>query len=116
MKNCIFCKIVHKELSARIVYETDSIVAFHDVHPLAPVHVLIIPKKHICSMNDVTDVDVALIAEMFLAAKTIAYDLNIAESGYKLLIRTGEHGGQEVPHIHLHVIGGAMLAEDIHVM
>ena len=114
MENCIFCKIVDKVVPAQIVSETNAVLAFHDVHPIAPVHILIIPKGHIESMNDITDDHADVIAEIFFTAKKIAAEKGIAYDGYKLLIRTGVHGGQEVPHIHLHLIGGTQLSEDIH--
>ncbi len=110
----IFDKIIRKEIPADIVLETEDILAFRDIHPLAPVHVLIIPKKRIETINDLQDDDALLVGNMFLAARDIASDLNISEKGYKLLFRVGEHGGQEIPHIHLHLIGGARLSENIH--
>ena len=109
----IFCKIIKGEIPAKKVYEDDFVFAFHDIHPIAPVHVLIIPKKHIESVNDLEDNDVEIMGNMFLAAKRIALELGIAEKGYKLLVRTGRDGGQEVPHIHMHLLGGARLREDI---
>lgn len=109
----IFTKIINREIPADIVYEDEQILAFKDIHPLAPVHVLIIPKKEIPSMNDLEDADQALMGKMLMVARNIAKDLNISEKGYKLLFRVGEHGGQEVKHIHLHLIGGARLHEDI---
>lgn len=111
--DCIFCKIAEKKIDTKLRYEDDQIVAFDDIHPMAPVHVLIIPKKHIASINDVTKDDTLLLGNMIMAAKKIAEDLKITEGGYKLLFRTGKHGGQEVDHIHLHLIGGAPLHEDI---
>lgn len=113
MNNCIFCKIAHKEISTDLYYESDDVIAFADIKPIAPVHILIVPKMHIASMNDVDCTYSDVIAEMFVTAVQLAKSQNIAESGYKLLIRTGSDGGQEVPHIHLHLIGGAPLAEDI---
>ncbi len=110
---CIFCKIISKEIPAEIIYEDSEILAFPDTHPIAPVHVLIIPKKHIESVNDLKDYDKELIGRMILTAKKIAEDLKISGKGHKLLIRTGPDGGQEVPHLHLHLIGGAKLYEDI---
>jgi histidine triad (HIT) family protein len=110
---CIFCKIISKEIPADIIFEDDDILAFKDIHPVAPVHILIIPKKHIESINDLNDDDKNLAGKLILTAKKIAQDLQIADKGYKLLIRTGENGGQEVPHIHLHLIGGAKLFEEI---
>ena len=114
--DCLFCQIVAKKIKADIVLENETVLAFRDIHPLAPVHVLIIPKKHIESMNDVMVEDKNILGDMFLAAVKLAKDLGIAEKGYKLLIRTGQHGGQEVPHIHLHLIGGARLSEGIGVI
>lgn len=111
--DCIFDKIIKGEIPAKKVYEDDFVFAFHDIHPIAPVHVLIIPKKHIESVNDLTEEDTETMGRMFLAAKKIASDLNIAEKGYKLLVRTGRDGGQEVPHIHMHLLGGVRLREDI---
>lgn len=111
---CIFCKIIAKEIPAEIVYEDERVLAFKDVKPLAPVHILIIPKKHIESINDLEENDETLVGHVIFVAKKLAQDLNISEKGYKLLFRTGEDGGQEVMHIHLHLIGGAKLFEDIH--
>ena len=110
---CLFCKIISKEIPSDIVYEDENIIAFNDIDPMAPVHVLIIPKKHIESINDLEKKDAVLMGEMILVAKNIAKELQISENGYKLLFRTGEHGGQEVPHIHLHLVGGAKLREGI---
>ncbi len=114
MNNCIFCKIIAKELAVDLVYESESVVAFKDIHPLAPVHILIIPKKHIATINDLTGNDFELVGKMMMAAKQIATDLAIAEKGYRLLFRVGEWGGQEVLHIHLHLIGGARMHEEIY--
>lgn len=114
MKDCIFCRIIQGEISSDFIYESDTVVAFNDVNPIAPVHILIIPRAHIASMNDIGDSDNILIADMFAVAVEIAKKNGIEKDGYKLLIRTGKNGGQEVPHIHLHLIGGAPLHEDIH--
>ena len=111
--NCIFCDIVEKKLEATVVFENKDIIAFKDIKPLAPVHILIIPKKHIVSINDVTAEDSKLLGDMIIAARDIAKELKIADDGYKLLFRTGKHGGQEMDHIHLHLIGGAALHEEI---
>jgi len=111
--DCIFDKIIAGEIPSKKVYEDNFVFAFYDIHPIAPVHVLIIPKKHIESINDLEEGDVEIVGNMFLAAKKIAFDLGIAEKGYKLLVRTGRDGGQEVPHIHMHLLGGARLREDI---
>ena len=110
----IFTKIIQKEIPADIVFEDDEILAFKDIHPLAPVHILIIPKKEIASINDIEVADQMLIGKMVLVARNIAKNLNISSNGYKLLFRVGKHGGQEVDHVHVHLIGGAPLFEDIH--
>ena len=109
----IFCRIANKEIKTDLLYEDDLVMAFNDIHPLAPVHVLIIPKEHIESIADLEDEDEKLMGRMIMAAKKIAEDLKIDSSGYKLLFRVKENGGQEVPHIHLHLIGGARLSENI---
>lgn len=114
MKDCLFCKFANKEIPKDLVYENDEIVAFKDVHPLAPVHILIIPKKHIASIIDITEKEVELMGRIILTARKIADNLGLSKSGYKLLFRVGSHGGQEVEHIHLHLIGGALLSEGIH--
>ena len=113
MGECIFCKIINKEIPAKIVFEDDDVLALHDIHPLAPVHVLIIPKKHIPTIDDLTEEDKDLMGKMILIAQKIARDLRTAENGYKLLFRVKGWGEQEVDHIHLHLIGGAKLKEGI---
>lgn len=113
MADCIFCKIAVGDVPVPLLYESESVVAFRDIHPMAPVHVLIIPRVHVASMNDVTAANTVLLGEMLLAAASLARTEGIADSGYKLLIRTGSHGGQEIPHVHLHLIGGAPLTEGI---
>lgn len=114
MADNIFLKIIKKEIPADIVHEDEEILAFRDIHPLAPVHILIIPKKPIESIASLEAEDALLIGKMFLVAQRIARDLNISEKGYKLLIRVGKDGGQEVPHLHLHLLGGARLLEKIY--
>lgn len=113
MEATVFDKIIRKEIPADIVLETDELIAFHDIHPLAPVHVLIIPKRRIETIDDLEDGDAGLAGRMIIAARDIARDLNISRKGYKLLFRVGHDGGQEIPHIHLHLIGGARLSEGI---
>jgi|SRR3989339_41491 len=113
MEDCIFCKIINKDIPADIVYEDDEIFAFKDIHPLAPVHILIIPKEHIQTIDDLEEGHERLAGKMILVAKKIARDMNISDKGYKLLFRVKKHGGQEVDHIHLHLIGGALLSEGI---
>lgn len=114
MEDCLFCKIINKEIPTEFAYEDDDIIAFKDIHPLAPVHILVIPKRHISSVVDLTEKETKLIGKIVLTAKEIADNLGISENGYKLLLRVGNYGGQEVGHIHLHLIGGSPLYEDIH--
>lgn len=109
----VFSKVIRKEIPADIVYEDESVLAFHDIHPIAPVHVLIIPKKPIESIETLEDEDAGVVGRMFLVARDIARNLNISEKGYKLLIRVGRDGGQEIRHLHLHLLGGARLSENI---
>lgn len=105
--SCIFCKIIKKEIPADIVFENEDIIAFNDIKPIAPVHVVIIPKKHIVSIVDIKEKDIMLMGKLIMAAKRIADDLKISEKGYRLLIRVGRGGGQEIDHIHLHLLSGA---------
>ena len=111
--DCVFCKISRKQIPADVAYEDEDIIAFRDAHPIAPVHILIIPKKHIASIADISGEDTMLMGKLIATAKKITSDLKISEKGYKLLFRVGKHGGQEVGHIHLHLLGGAMLSENI---
>ncbi len=111
--DCIFCKIANKEIPTEFLYEDDLVAAFKDIRPIAPVHILIIPKRHIESIADLKDSDQQLAGGLIMVAKKLAQDFGIAQKGYKLLFRVGRHGGQEVPHVHLHLIGGAPLAEGI---
>jgi histidine triad (HIT) family protein len=113
METCLFCEIAGKQTSTRILYEDDAVLAFPDRYPLAPVHVLLIPKKHIASVTEVEPEDEALMGHLIVVAKKLAEELGISRDGYKLLIRAGDHGGQEISHLHLHLIGGAPLFEDI---
>ncbi len=110
---CVFCKIAKKEIPAEIVFEDEKIIAFKDIHPLAPAHILLITKRHIESVNNFSETDEFLAGRLILAAKKLAREMRISEGGYKLLFRVGRDGGQEIPHIHLHLIGGVKLREEI---
>ena len=103
--SCIFCQIITGEKAAEIVYEDDKVVAFCDIQPKAPVHILVVPRKHIPSMKDITDADSEILAALLLASQKIAKDKNI-DDGYKLVFNVGKRGGQIVDHVHLHVLGG----------
>ena len=105
----IFSKIIKHEIPSEIVYQDDEVTAFKDISPKAKVHILIVPNKVIPTVNEIEDEDAALIGKMVLTAKKLAKDLGFAENGYRLVINCGEDGGQEVPHLHLHLFGGQKL-------
>jgi len=107
--DCLFCKIVNRELPADIIFEDDELVAFNDISPQAPTHILIIPKKHISTVNDLTEAEIKLPGELVLRAKALAGEKGIAESGYRLILNCNAGGGQTVYHLHLHMLGGRQL-------
>ena len=110
---CVFCKIVAGEIPSDIIYEDDEFIAFRDIQPQAPVHLLIIPRGHISSVSQLTDKQSQLAGRLIMLAKRLAEKEQIAESGYRLVINSGEEGGQIVPHLHLHLIGGKKLSDQI---
>ncbi|HYO62429.1 MAG TPA: histidine triad nucleotide-binding protein [Pyrinomonadaceae bacterium] len=109
-QDCIFCKIVAGELPAEVVYRDDRAVAFRDLHPQAPVHVLVIPREHIESLNDAGRGDEAPLGHLLRVAARVANEQGVAESGYRTVINTGAGAGQSVFHLHLHVVGGRALS------
>ena len=109
MSETIFAKIIRRELPADIVYEDDQILAFRDINPQAPTHVLVIPKVEIATVNDIRPEQAELVGKMVLAAQQIAADEGIADDGYRLVINCNRHGCQEVFHLHLHLVGGRQL-------
>ena len=108
MKNpdCLFCKIVAGEIPSTLVFQDEQITAFRDINPVAPVHILIVPNKHIADNNDFKPEDEAIAGRMFTLVREIAAQEGIAEDGYRLILNTGPHGRQEIDHLHLHHIGG----------
>jgi len=106
MDNCIFCRIIGREIPAKIVFEDGDALAFEDIHPQAPVHILIIPKEHIASLNEVPDGREGLLGSLLAKARGIARMKGIDQSGYRIVLNTAPDSGQEVFHIHLHVLGG----------
>ena len=108
-EECIFCKIAKGEIPAEKILETDSLVAFNDIKPVAPTHVLIVPREHISSLNQVKQDKAGLVGEMLMAAKEIAKKLGVADDGYRTIINTNRAAGQEIFHLHMHVIGGRPL-------
>jgi len=109
MKNCLFCKIINKEIPVDIVYESKKVLAFKDIKPKAPVHILIVPKKHIPSVNHLELKDKELIGELFFVARKIARDQKVARTGYRLIFNIGRDAGQTIDHLHLHLLGGERL-------
>ena len=103
---CLFCKIVKKEIPSNIILEDDNFIAFHDINPKAPVHILAIPKVHFDSFSDVTP---EIMSKMTTFMQNVAKEVNIEKSGYRVITNIGENGGQEVKHLHFHILGGAKL-------
>ena len=108
-EDCLFCKIVNRELPAEIVFEDDDLVAFNDISPQAPTHILIIPKVHIATVNDLTENEIDLPGRLVLRARALAGEKGIADSGYRLIMNCNSEGGQTVYHIHMHLLGGRQL-------
>lgn len=109
MSDCVFCRIVRKEIPADVVEETPSVLAFKDVHPQAPVHILVIPKRHLPRVMDVGVEDVLLVADIHRVIQTVAHKLGITEQGFRLVVNNGPFAGQAVDHLHYHVLGGRKL-------
>lgn len=109
MENCLFCKIINKEIASTIVYEDEEILAFKDINPIAPVHILAIPKKHFNDISEINEKDSDIIAKIHLVINKIAKEQGIADSGYRIINNCKEDGGQEVKHLHFHLIGGKKL-------
>jgi histidine triad (HIT) family protein len=105
-KDCLFCKIASGEIDTDFLFENDTLVVFKDIHPHAPVHLLIVPKKHIRSINDLAESDRSILSETIMVAKDMAKEQGVDESGYKLLFNVEKGGGQVIFHLHLHLIGG----------
>ena len=111
MEDCVFCKIIKGEIPSNKVYEDDDILAFKDIKPAAPIHILVIPKKHVKSLNEIDDAQ--LISKIMFAVINIAKELGFANEGYRVINNCGENGGQAVPHLHFHILAGTKLGEKI---
>lgn len=109
MTECIFCKIAGKEIPAEVIYEDDKILAFPDINPAAPVHLLVIPKKHIASLLELAPEDSALMGHLMMKIPEIAKTAGLAEDGFRAVFNTKENGGQTVPHLHCHILGGRFM-------
>ncbi len=110
MSDCLFCKMVAGDIQPDVVFENESVLAFRDLQPQAPCHFLVIPKKHITSINDLAEGDASLMGQLYLAAKAVAKQEGIAEDGFRTVMNCNADGGQTVFHIHLHVLGGRALS------
>ena len=113
MEDCIFCKIIKREIPSSIVYEDSDIIAFRDVNPQAPIHILVIPKKHINSLIDLKEEDELLVGKIYTVINKIAKKENIDKDGFRVIVNCGENGGQEVKHLHFHILGGKKLGTKI---
>ena len=106
MSDCLFCKIIAGDIPAAVVYQNEHVLAFKDINPQAPIHILIVSKRHIATLNDLTAEDAELVGQLYLAAKQVALDQNVAARGYRTLVNCNQDGGQDVFHIHLHLLAG----------
>lgn len=113
MNDCLFCKIINKEIPSTIVYEDEEILAFRDIHPVTPVHILVIPKKHISSLVDLKEEDERVIGRIYSIINKIAEAEGILEKGFRVIVNCGEDGRQEVKHVHFHLLGGKKLGPKI---
>ncbi|MBI3978736.1 MAG: histidine triad nucleotide-binding protein [Chloroflexi bacterium] len=110
---CLFCRIAAGALPARVAYQDEDVIAFEDIHPVAPTHLLVVPRQHIPSLADVQPADGPLLGKLLLVANSIARQRGIAERGYRVLVNVGRWGGQTVDHLHLHVVGGRPLERTV---
>jgi len=109
LSDCLFCRIVAKEIPNLTVFEDERVLAFHDINPAAPVHILLIPKQHFSSLAEVSNEDQALLGDLQLRAVQIAREVGLEDTGYRLVINTGVDGGQTVNHLHYHLLGGRLM-------
>lgn len=111
--DCIFCKIINKEIPSTVVYEDEDILAFKDINPMTPIHVLIIPKKHIAGLSEMTEEDIPVIGKIQFIAKKIASEMGIEYTGYRIISNCGEDAQQSVKHLHYHLLGGRKMSVDM---
>lgn len=113
MEDCLFCKIIKGEIPSSKVYEDDEVLAFEDIHPAAPIHILVIPKKHITSLAHLEKEDEAVVGKIYSIMNQIAQEKGFKEKGYRVIVNCGEDGGQEVMHLHFHLLAGTKFGEKI---
>ena len=109
MSDCLFCKIINREIPSTIVYEDDKVIAFNDINPAAPIHVLVIPKSHISCLGNLNEGNASILSDIYLAINKIAEKMGIKENGFRVIVNNGSDGGQVVYHLHFHLIGGKKL-------
>jgi len=109
MEECLFCRIAAGTIPAKLVYADEEIIAFEDIQPQAPVHLLLVPRRHLPGLNDLTPEDSALFGRLGLAARRLAAERGLSESGYRIVVNSGPDAGQSVPHLHIHLLGGRAL-------
>lgn len=113
MEDCLFCKIIKGEIPSNKVYEDEEILAFHDIHPAAPIHILVIPKKHIASLVHLQKEEEAIVGKIYGVINQIAEEQGFKQDGYRVIVNCGKNGGQEVMHLHFHILAGKLLGEKI---
>ncbi len=113
MEDCLFCKIIKGEIPSKKVYEDEDVLAFYDINPAAPIHILVIPKKHIKSLADIEEDDEKLLGKIHMVINKIAEEKGFKEEGYRVIINCGKNGGQEVMHLHFHILAGKKLGEKV---
>jgi histidine triad (HIT) family protein len=111
MEDCVFCKIIAGQIPSDIVYRDETVIAFKDIHPVMQVHLLIVPREHIAYLTDLTEKKSALVGHMVMVANKLAQQTGIAEKGFRVVINVGSEGGQMVPHLHMHLLGGRHMSE-----
>lgn len=113
MENCIFCQIAQHKIPSEPVYEDENAIVIRDLHPLAPIHLLVIPKQHFASLNEIPESEPETLGKLLFLARKVAFDKGIGESGYRTVINTGADGGQSVFHLHIHILGGGRVGVDL---
>ncbi|MBT9149118.1 MAG: histidine triad nucleotide-binding protein [Dehalococcoidia bacterium] len=111
--SCIFCQIISGEIPGEILHQDDEVIAFRDINPRAPIHILIVPRKHLAALSDLTEEELPILGKMAGIAKKLAEGEGISERGYRIVVNCGPEGGQLVPHLHMHLLGGRQLSDEM---
>lgn len=113
MEDCIFCKIINKQIPSEIVYEDDEVIAFKDIQPVAPIHILVLPKRHIPSAMDLSEQDEKIVGKIYSVIRKLAVEYNVEKNGFRVVTNCGKNAGQTVKHIHFHLLGGRKLSQNM---